>query len=76
MTTLATVHNTTLALGGETLFDGLSLQVHEGDHIGLVGPNGSGKSTTIKTIMGFMFPTSGEIEVFGEPAGPAVHQRR
>jgi hypothetical protein len=34
LTTIATVNDVSLALGGETLFDGLSFQVHQGDHIG------------------------------------------
>ena len=68
MTTLATVHNTTLALGGETLFDGLSLQVHEGDHIGLVGPNGSGKSSLLRMLAGTIEPDAGKIKL-----APRVH---
>lgn len=43
----------------------LSLAVPSGKVIGLLGPNGSGKSTTIKMIMGFLKPTSGEINVCG-----------
>ncbi len=68
MTTLATVHNTTLALGGETLFEGLSLQVHEGDHIGLVGPNGSGKSSLLRMLAGTVEPDAGNIKL-----APRVH---
>ena len=43
----------------------LSLTVPSGKVIGLLGPNGSGKSTTIKMIMGFLRPSSGEITVCG-----------
>ena len=68
MTTLATVHNATLALGGETLFDGLSLQVHEGDHIGLVGPNGSGKSSLLRMLAGTIEADGGNIKL-----APHVH---
>ena len=68
MTTLATVHNATLALGGETLFDGLSLQVHEGDHIGLVGPNGSGKSSLLRMLAGTIEADGGNIKL-----APQVH---
>ncbi|MGE3964932.1 MAG: ABC transporter ATP-binding protein [Planctomycetota bacterium] len=49
--------------------DGLDLQVEPGEVFGLLGPNGSGKSTTIKIILGLLFPTEGSVEVFG--AGPA-----
>ena len=47
--------------------EGLSLSVPRGKVIGLLGPNGSGKSTTIKMILGFLRPTSGEILVCGYP---------
>lgn len=61
MTTLASVDNVSLTLGGEALFDGLSLQVHEGDHIGLVGPNGSGKSSLLRLLAGQIEPDSGAV---------------
>src|ERR671917_2240781 len=47
----------------------LSLMVQRGDIYGFLGPNGSGKSTTIRTILGLIKPTSGEIRVFGHPVG-------
>ena len=61
MTTLASVNNVSLALGGDTLFDGLSLQVHQGDHIGLVGPNGSGKSSLFRLLAGKIEPDGGSV---------------
>jgi ABC-2 type transport system ATP-binding protein len=48
--------------------DGLSLKIEPGEIYGFLGPNGAGKSTTLKTIMGFLTPTSGEIEIFGQDA--------
>jgi len=47
------------AFGATPLFEGLSLGVSEGDHVGLVGPNGSGKSTLLKILAGLEEPTSG-----------------
>lgn len=47
----------------------LSLEVEEGQIFGLVGPNGSGKTTTLKLLLGLIFPTSGNAEVLGEPIG-------
>jgi len=46
----------------------LSLDVNKGEVFGLLGPNGSGKTTTIKLLLGLLFPSSGEGFVFGEPA--------
>ncbi len=48
---------------------GLSFSVRRGETVGFIGPNGAGKSSTIKTIMGFIFPKSGAVRVFGQPAG-------
>ena len=44
----------------------LSLDIRKGEVFGLLGPNGSGKSTTIKMILGLLFPSSGLIRVFGK----------
>ena len=62
MTTLASVNDVSLALGGHTLFDGLSLQVHKGDHIRLVGPNGSGKSSLFRLLAGSIEPDGGSVK--------------
>ena len=44
----------------------IDFEVHEGEVLGLLGPNGSGKSTTIKMLLGLLYPTSGNVTVFGE----------
>src|SRR5262245_57265945 len=46
----------------------LDLEVRQGEVFGLLGPNGSGKTTTIKLLLGLLFPTSGEALVFQKPA--------
>jgi ABC transport system ATP-binding/permease protein len=51
----------TKAFGGQPLFRGLSLTLHEGDHVGLVGPNGSGKSTLLRILAGELEPDGGEV---------------
>src|SRR5262249_35987820 len=42
----------------------LNLQVFRGEIFGLLGPNGSGKTTTIKLLLGLLFPTDGDALVF------------
>ena len=45
--------------------DNVDFEVRQGEVFGLLGPNGSGKSTTVKLILGLLYPTKGHIEVFG-----------
>ncbi len=46
----------------------LDLEIRRGEIFGLLGPNGSGKTTTMKLLLGLLFPTSGNIFVLGKPA--------
>ena len=45
--------------------DSVDFEVRKGEVFGLLGPNGSGKSTTVKLLLGLLYPTKGHIEVFG-----------
>jgi len=45
--------------------DNVDFEVKRGEVFGLLGPNGSGKSTTVKMLLGLLYPTRGHIEVFG-----------
>jgi len=56
--------------------DGVSFQVTSGECVGFIGPNGAGKSSTIKTLMGFVYPRSGTVTVFGRPAGQVASKER
>ncbi len=55
---------------------GLDLEVHRGEVFGLLGPNGSGKTTTIKLLLGLLFPTEGEALVFGKSASDVAKNER
>ena len=59
--------NLTKAYGGRIVVDGLGLRIPEGSVYGFLGPNGSDKSTTMKMLLSLVRPTSGEVEVLGQP---------
>ena len=44
----------------------VNLKIKEGEIFGFVGPNGAGKSTTIRTLLNFIFPTSGSAKILGK----------
>jgi Cu-processing system ATP-binding protein len=57
--------------------DALSLDVREGEVLGLLGHNGAGKTTSMKMILGVTAPTAGDVRVFGEsPLGRKAHELR
>ena len=54
----------------------LDLEIRRGEIFGLLGPNGSGKSTTIKLVLGLLFPTNGKALVFGQDATEVTKNER
>jgi len=57
----------TKTFGSQVAVDGLDLFVPSGSVYGFLGPNGSGKTTTIRMLLGLVTPTSGTVELLGEP---------
>lgn len=53
--------------GGQTIFEGVSLEVHEREFVSIVGPNGGGKTTFVKLMLGLLEPTRGLVELLGKP---------
>jgi branched-chain amino acid transport system ATP-binding protein len=66
MATLLEVRNLRKHFGGVAAIDDLSLDVHDGEIVGLIGPNGAGKTTVFNTISGFFPATSGKIAFAGQ----------
>ena len=61
--------------GKSHILRGVSLEVAPGEVVGLLGRNGVGKSTTLKTIMGLVLPSQGQILLEGAPiTGVAPHK--
>ncbi|MBL7130989.1 MAG: metal ABC transporter ATP-binding protein [Candidatus Omnitrophica bacterium] len=50
-----------LSYGKRGVFDSLSLDIYDGDFLGIIGPNGSGKTTILRSIMGLLKPQQGQI---------------
>jgi ATP-binding cassette subfamily F protein uup len=63
MTALLNFESLTKAYGQRPLFAGLTMDIAEGERIGLIGPNGSGKSTLLKLLAGLEAPDSGTISL-------------
>jgi ABC-2 type transport system ATP-binding protein len=74
MTTVA-VHDLHKSYNGKAAVRDLSFSVEPGEMLGLIGPNGAGKSSTIKMILDFMKPDSGQVEIFGQPMTEATKDR-
>lgn len=55
------------AIGGRTLFDGLSLSLGAGESVAVTGPSGSGKSTLLSCVLGLIKPDGGAVTVTGTP---------
>lgn len=55
---------------------GITFDVQPGETVGFIGANGAGKSTTMKALMGFVFPTSGEVSMFGNRCGTVESRKR
>jgi len=54
--------------------DHLNIEVRQGEIFGFLGPNGAGKSTTIRMILRLIFPTEGDVELFGASLKKAGHR--
>jgi phospholipid/cholesterol/gamma-HCH transport system ATP-binding protein len=65
------VRNLVAGFDSETVLDGLSLDVREGEILGVVGGSGAGKSVLLRTIIGLVPKRSGSIRVFGVSADEA-----
>jgi ABC-type branched-subunit amino acid transport system ATPase component len=64
---LLAVREIDAAYGKVRILHGVSLDVRPGEIVSIIGPNGAGKSTVLKTVMGFLKPTQGEVLFDGDP---------
>jgi zinc transport system ATP-binding protein len=54
--------------GGPPVLNDVTLEIEQGELVALAGPNGGGKTTLVRVILGLAAPSSGTVELFGEPA--------
>jgi len=73
------ITNVTKTFGDLAAVDNLSLTVPDGSVYGFIGPNGSGKTTTLRMIVGIIYPDSGSIDVAGKigylPEERGIHRK-
>ena len=72
MESILKISNLSKKYGGEYAVQNLNMHITQGDIYGFLGQNGSGKTTTIRMILGLIKPTSGYVELFGEPMNKTI----
>jgi ABC-type multidrug transport system ATPase subunit len=60
--------------GSRTVVDRVDLEVREGDRYGFLGPNGSGKTTTVRMLLGLVYPSGGTTELLGHAVPKKVRK--
>lgn len=70
MKNIVEVKNFKMTFGKKTVIRDLSFEIKEGEIFGLLGANGSGKTTTLRALLGFYTPASGELLIDGKPYDP------
>jgi len=63
---LLSARRVSVRFGGLVAVDGVDLDVHAGELVGIIGPNGAGKTTFFHTLSGVLVPTAGSVVVAGE----------
>jgi ABC-2 type transport system ATP-binding protein len=73
--TAVSVQHLYKSYNGQPAVKDVTFAVEPGEILGLIGPNGAGKSTTVKIILDFIKPDSGEVELFGQPMSEATKDK-
>lgn len=59
------VENISFGYTSEMVLKDITLNIHQGDYLGMIGPNGGGKTTLLKIMLGLLKPKTGTIKLFG-----------
>ena len=73
---IADVKNISKQYGKQMALDDVSFRIRKGSIVGLIGPNGAGKSTIMKIMGGLVFPSAGELQLFGESGEKGLNHAR
>ena len=73
-TPVIAIRDFTKRYGSFEAVSNLTLEVEPGSICGLLGPNGSGKTTTFKCLLGLARPSSGTMQVEGQPVQPSTFE--
>ena len=73
---IADVKNISKQYGKQLALDDVSFRIRRGSIVGLIGPNGAGKSTIMKIMGGLVFPSAGELQLFGESGEKGLNHAR
>ncbi|MAW59323.1 MAG: ABC transporter ATP-binding protein [Planctomycetes bacterium] len=69
------VDRVSVALGGNPVLHGVSLQIEAGQSVAFVGPSGAGKTTLLRLLGGALFPDQGEVRIDGRSFAAAASSR-
>lgn len=64
---IISLENVSFSFGADPVLDRISLDVSEGDYLGVIGPNGGGKTTLLRLMLGLIQPAGGSVKLFGKP---------
>lgn len=73
------LRNVSLVRGGNLILKDISWTIQKGEHWFILGHNGSGKTSLLEIVMGYLWATTGEVEVLGEVYGKTYlpdHRKR
>lgn len=76
MTQIIKLKNVSKTIGTKEILHNISFSIARGEVFGFIGPNGAGKTTTLKTILGILTPTEGEVKIFGRTPTDRDVQKR
>jgi zinc transport system ATP-binding protein len=71
---LISIRDVSFSYSGPTILEHVSLEIQEGEFLGVVGPNAGGKSTLLKLVLGLLQPLSGSVRVLGRRPAAASRQ--